>query len=132
MVYFDLFYPKIKKEIAPNFKYTVFIKVIYRGDSYAMCGYQFSFDYIYSSYITILLNIVLERLKNTLDSYNADQDDVLYVLLSFTRVDTKILSEYRLDESYVKNNKIYSCDFNLVLKSKSKNIPIYANKSYLL
>lgn len=97
-VYFNLnelnfihFTSKISSTVPKNFVYTVFIKVRYSLDSFFMAGSQFGFDFSSNSEIQNLFNVVMSRLEGYFDAYNLSEDDVIYIQISFTQIDKKLL-----------------------------------------
>lgn len=60
-----------------------------------MAGSEFGFDYSSSEKIDNLLQIVKIRLEEYFDVYDISDESILYVQLSFMRMDNKLLSQLK-------------------------------------
>src|SRR6266576_1725969 len=110
---YDLKYPafndKINSNITKVLIYIVYIKVRYNIDSFFMLGNQFGFDFSSEDKIYDLLSIVIDRLEEAFEEYSLIDESVVYVQLTFRRLDTKLLSVFSLDKSnHISNTDIIS------------------------
>lgn len=71
------FTDKIHKYVVINCLYTVFVKIRFNNDSYAMCSNQFGFDFKSNTDITILLDTVNARLNQTYEDYDLIDEDII-------------------------------------------------------
>ena len=110
----------------------MFVKIRYLVDYFGMCGNQFSFDYTNTSNIENLQTVVQGRMSDFFGNYKLFDDDVVYVQLSFRKVNIQLLSEFSLLND---NTEIDVYDF--ISKSVYKkldglsNIPVSVNESSL-
>src|SRR6266567_2557832 len=105
--------------------YTVYIKVRYNIDSFFMLGNQFGFDFSSEDKIYDLLSIVIDRLEEAFEEYSLIDESVVYVQLTFRRLDTKLLSVFSLDKS----NHISNTD---IISTKRKlNLPVSVSEDSL-
>ncbi len=126
---YDLKYPafndKINSNITKVLMYTVYIKVRYNIDSFFMLGNQFGFDFSSEDKIYDLLSIVIDRLEEAFEEYSLIDESVVYVQLTFRRLDTKLLSVFSLDKS----NHISNTD---IISTKRKlNLPVSVSEDSL-
>jgi hypothetical protein len=127
--FYELKYPafnnKINSNVTKGLIYTVYIKVRYNIDSFFMLGNQFGFDFSSEDKIYDLLGIVIDRLEEAFEEYNLIDESVVYVQLTFRKLDTKLLSVFSLDKS----NHISSTD---IISTKRKlNIPVSVSEDSL-
>jgi len=92
-----LFSKRIMAMIEGNVNYTVYIKVRYNVDSYFMVGNQFGFIYDSPRSITELYNIFISKLEDYLKEYHLIDDDIVYIEISFRKLDKKLLSDFIKD-----------------------------------
>lgn len=88
------FTEKIHKYVVINCLYTVFVKIRFNNDGYAMCSNQFGFDFKSNTDITILLDTVNARLHQTFEDYDLIDEDIIWVQLTFKQLDVKLISEF--------------------------------------
>lgn len=103
--------------------YTVFIKIRYNIDSFFMAGNQFGFNFTSNNDIYDLLSIINIRLEEYFEDYNLTDLSVVYVQLTFNKLDVKLLSEFLLD----KPNYISITDNTST--RKKLNIPISVSEN---
>lgn len=60
-----------------------------------MAGNQFGFQFQYESDILELWSTLKPRLLESVEYYNLTNDDIVYVQLSFRKVDSKLLKEFK-------------------------------------
>ena len=89
---------KIKSYLPINISYIVFIKLRYFSDNFCMCGKQFGFDFKSEDQITWLFYIVNNRITGSFEAYNMIPDDIVYIQMSFRKLDVKLLSDFILDK----------------------------------
>ena len=116
---------KVCKYVPVDFVYTVYIKVRYNVDEFAMSGNQFGFVYSYESDVKGLFSTVSARLIQTMIDYNLTEDDIVYIQVTFRQKDKKLLSEFSLDNLSL----IPKPEFSLVETNLS--IPVSINEDYL-
>lgn len=121
------FTDKIHKYVVVNCLYTVFVKIRFNNDSYAMCSNQFGFDFKSNTDISILLDTINARLNQTFEDYDLIDEDIIWVQLTFKQLDVKLISEFILDKPVL--NMISLPDKDRMLKGVK--IPVSVDKSYL-
>jgi len=122
----SVFRDKISNSIPIGCIYTVFIKIRYDYDNFCMAGNQFGFYYHSSENIDNLLQIVNIKLEEYFDTYETNNESILYVQLSFKSMDNKLLSEFQLSPqpSHITKKE------NLVT-NRNLNIPVSISKDSL-
>ena len=129
-IYYKLrFTDKIYKYVVVNCLYTVFVKIRFNNDSYAMCSNQFGFDFKSDTDISILLDTINAKLNQTFEDYDLIDEDIIWVQLTFKQLDVKLISEFILDKPVLELNMISLPDKDRILKGV--NIPVSVNKSSL-
>lgn len=103
--------------------YTVFIKVRYDQDNFFMAGNQFGFNYKSFNDRDDLLSIIKKRLKDLFEEYKLTDDSIVYIQLNFRKLDTKLLSEFKLDNS----NNISLSESSSI--KRKLNIPVSVNEN---
>jgi hypothetical protein len=119
----DCFISKIVKFIPVNSLFVVFIKLRYSNNSFIMCGNQFGFDYKNTD-LERLLYIIKDKIADSFETYNM-MDDVVYIQLSFRKVDSKLLSDFQIDK-LDDNSKMSHTDYNTIVSNK--NITVSTNE----
>lgn len=71
------FTDKIYKYVVVNCLYTVFVKIRFNNDSYAMCSNQFGFDFKSDTDISILLDTINAKLNQTFEDYDLIDEDII-------------------------------------------------------
>lgn len=97
---YSYFLQTIISNLKSNTIYTVYVKIISNQDNFYLAGNQFGFNYKSNSDITLLYDNVIIRLEDYFSSYNLDDDDILYIQLSFSVIDKKIYSKLKLDNKF--------------------------------
>lgn len=119
----------LTKYIESDVRYTVYIKVRYNEDSYFMAGNQFGFKYCSKINIDELYDIITARFEDYFSHYNLTDEDIVYVELIFRKFDTKLLSEFSINDFISKddytNNNIMNISKNML------NIPVSTYDKYL-
>jgi len=85
--------------------YTVSVKIRY-SNSFFMSGNQFGFKILNIEDLEDLEVIVKKRVNKSLDVYSLLDEDILYIQLSFKKVDSQIISEFSLKNSEIAASKI--------------------------
>lgn len=125
---YNLFSSKVTNNVIINDNYHVFIKVRYCKNSFAMCGNQFVLNYNGTNDIKILRDIVEARLNEFFAIYNVSDEDVVYVQLSFSKLNTKLLSEFALDKKSIDNKSVSETVHKQI--SDITNIPLSVNEAF--
>ena len=115
----------IISRISCGFIYTVFIKIRYNKDNFFMAGNQFGFDFKSFNDIDDLLSIVNGRLEEKFEDYNLTDEFIVYIQLSFKKLDTKLLSEFGVDNL----NNVPLLAYSGV--KQKLNIPVSVNEDSL-
>lgn len=92
------FTDNIYKYVVVNCLYTVFVKIRFNNDSYAMCSNQFGFDFKSDTDISILLDTINAKLNQTFEDYDLIDEDIIWVQLTFKQLDVKLIYEFILDK----------------------------------
>jgi hypothetical protein len=126
----DCFISKIVNFIPVNSLFVVFIKLRYSNNSFIMCGNQFAFDYKNVTDLERLLYTVKDKIADCFETYNnMMHDHIVYIQLSFKKVDSsKLLSDFQIDK-LDDNSKMSHTDYNTIISNK--NITVYTNEFYL-
>ena len=117
------------KSIPVNLSYNVFIKVRYHKDSFCMAGNQFPHNSTSTNEIDALYDVVNKRITNILEVYKLLAQDIVYIQISFRKLDVKLLSDFRLDKSDVVIDNMTKRDIDTI--SSTSNIPVSTNESSL-
>ena len=125
----DIYSDKIVKSLPINTSYNVFIKLRYFNDNFCMTGSQFGFNYNNQVQIESLFDIVKSRIATTFDVYNMTNADIVYIQLTFRKLDVKLLADFTLDKNSIVNNTMTNSEFNTI--TSSTNIPVSINEHYL-
>ena len=125
----NTFKSKIEAILPINTSYIAFIKLRYFSDSFCMCGKQFAFDYKNQEQIACLLEIVISRIANSFEVYNMSNDNIVYIQLSFRKLDIKLLTDFKLDKSSIVNDKMTSKEVSLI--TSTSNVPVSTSESSL-
>lgn len=80
-------------KISVNNTYTVFIKIRYSKDNFFMGGSPFGFPYKSIDDLTELYNILSVRLDDSFSMYNIEDNEIVYIQLSFKSIDYKSYSD---------------------------------------
>lgn len=118
----DNFIAIINSTIPKDFVYTVFIKVRYNYDSFCMAGNQIGFNFSSVNEVEVLFSTVISRLEQYLDMYNLTEQAIVYIQISFTQKDKKLLSEFSLEKP------TYISKFENILTQKSLTVPVSVNE----
>ena len=108
--------------------YTVFVKVRYNIDSFFIAGNQFGFEYKNINSINDLLSCVNIRLEQYFSSYNLTDESIIYIQLSFSKLDKKLVSEFKLEKKDHNDNKLIS--YKNITK-QILSVPVSINKNSL-
>jgi hypothetical protein len=95
---FNLILSKIEK----GYYYLVLLKVKYNNNLYFMAGKQFAFIYDDNDnhYFKALDNLhsnVTSLIDKSFENYDITEEDIVYYQLSFTKIDSKFLTDISLD-----------------------------------
>lgn len=126
---FYVFSSKIKASLPTNISYIVFIKLRYFSDNFCMCGKQFGFDFKSQDQLAWLFDIVNNRITGSFEVYNMISDDIVYIQISFRKLDVKLLSDFIIDKKSIINNSINDKEFELI--SSTTNVPVSTNEHSL-
>lgn len=88
--------------------YTVYVKVRYNVDSFFMVGNQFGFVFDSNSSLNGLFDNINDRLSDYFSYYNLEDDDIVYIQISFRLLDRKVYSGLSIDKtnlSYTSSTK---------------------------
>ena len=96
----SLFINKILSKVPKHLFYKVFIKVRYNLDSFFMAGSQFGFNFHSDLEIEDFFSIVMSRIKEYFDIYNLSEHDIVYIQISFSQKNKKLLSEFSLEKPF--------------------------------
>lgn len=118
----SLFNNRIISTIPKGFIYTVFVKIRYNYDSFFMAGNQFGFDFSSSVNIDYLLYNINTRLDEYFDVYNLSNESIIYIQVSFRKMDTKLLSEFYL------HKPDHVSIYDNIITQKKLNIPLSVNE----
>jgi len=108
-----------------NTLYTVSVKIRF-SNSFFMAGNQFGFKILNIEDLEDLEVIVKERVNKSLDVYSLLDEDILYIQLSFKKVDSQIISEFSLKNSQIVASSIKD-NQEKVVSINTANIPISVN-----
>lgn len=133
---FDLIRGKIENFLPISTSYMAYIKLRYGLNSFCMCGNQFPFDYKSIEQIESLFQIVNKRIEDTFDEYKFSNADIVYVQLSFRKLDVKLLAEFTLDKSYIKSEQMKGSDSfvkrtDVDTITTTKSVPVSLNEDSL-
>ena len=88
--------------------FTVYVKVRYNVDSFFMVGNQFGFVFNSNSSLNGLFDNINDRLSDYFSYYNLEDDDIVYIQISFRLLDRKVYSDLSIDKtnlSYTSSTK---------------------------
>ena len=94
-----------------------------------MAGSQFGLNYNNVSQIDSLFDIVKIRIASTFDVYNMTNDDIVYIQLTFRKLDIKLLADFTLDKNSIVNDNITDREINTIISTT--NIPMSTDESSL-
>lgn len=123
------FINKIENFLPINTSYNVFIKLRYFSNNFCMAGSQFGFNYNCPGQIVWLFDIVKSRIANTFDVYNMSNDDIVYIQISFRKLDVKLLSDFTLDKTLDVINNMTKTEMETI--SDTSNMPVSTDESSL-
>ena len=125
---FNVFSSKIKASLPTNISYIVFIKIRYFSDNFCMCGKQFGFDFDFKSQdqLSWLFDIVNNRITSSFEVYNMISDDIVYIQISFRKLDIKLLSDFTLDKKSIVNDNLSNKEIETI--TSSTNVPVSTNE----
>lgn len=104
----------INNNIDKDIIHTVFIKIRYNLDSFFMLGNQFGFTLHSNNDIFDLLFVIKNRLEEYFQEYNISNEDIVYLQVSFRRLNIKLFSEFKLDKlPHIPNSDILDIKNNL-------------------
>lgn len=95
-----------------------------------MCGYQFSFDYTGIQDVQGLHENVEDRIAEFYKDYNITDEDVVYVQISFRKVNIQLLAEFCLDDDSTEIDNFITKPVYKKLEGLS-NVPVSVNEFYL-
>ena len=119
------FVRSIRCSVPINRNYTVFVKVRYDMDRFAMTGNQFAFNYFHLRDIELMFETIVFKLEQHYSLYSTSQDDIEYVQLVFRVRDEILLSEFAL----VKPKHVPKKENEIVVNKLS--IPVSINQKSL-
>lgn len=99
---FNILNTKVLNCIEKNTLYTVSVKIRYRH-TFFMAGKQCGFINKELEDIKELNNIISERLTRSFEDYSLTDNDVLYIQLTFKKVNSKIISEFGISDNSIKS-----------------------------
>lgn len=94
-----------------------------------MAGNQFPHNSTSTNEIDALYDVVNKRITNILEVYKLLAQDIVYIQISFRKLDVKLLSDFRLDKSDVVIDNMTKRDIDTI--SSTSNIPVSTNESSL-
>ena len=94
-----------------------------------MAGSQFGFNYNCQSQIEWLFDIIKSRIANTFDVYNMTNDDIVYIQITFRKLDVKLLSDFILDKTLGVTKAMTKTEIDRI--SDTSNIPVSTDESSL-
>ena len=94
-----------------------------------MSGNQFGFNYNNQFQVGWLFDIVKSRIASTFDVYNLTNDDIVYIQVSFIKLDVKLLAGLTLDRNTIVKNSITDREVDTIITTT--NIPISTDQSSL-
>lgn len=89
---------------------TVYVKVRYSKDSFLMAGNQFGFKFSSVKDFQVLFNDINTRLEDYFSSYNLEDEDIVYVQVSFRLLDRMIQSDLVRDKENENINYLSSTE----------------------
>lgn len=92
-----------------------------------MYGNKYGFDYRGRDEIAELLMICRKRIAKSLEEYTFSKGSIVYVQITFRKLDVKLLTEFGLDKS--SNDIITNRDAETI--TSTRNIPVSLNESSL-
>jgi len=72
--------------------YTTSIKIRYNKELFFMTGSPFGFSYKTDEDFTYLVSIILDRLSESFEKYLLEDDNIVCIQVSFTKVDSNVIS----------------------------------------
>lgn len=88
----------VTKRISKDVDYTVYIKVKHSKDQYFMAGNQFGFIYSSIDDINDLYDLLSDRLNLYFKQYKLVNKDIVYVEVTFREFNTRLLSEFSMED----------------------------------
>ena len=101
-----------------------------------MVGNQFGFNYISNDNNLELFDLIKIKLEHYLSYYNLVDEDILYIQISFRKINKKIYSELKLDTKYLLNIDNIEVNDNFIKRDilntkKLISLPVNIDKDYL-
>jgi hypothetical protein len=117
---------KVKPMVENNRLYTVYVKVKYHVNNFFKAGNQFGWAFKNYTSINNLYEVVDKRLQDYFEYYKLTDEDIVYVQIILRELETKLLSEFKLDSIENNHNKRETIE-----TKRNLIIPISISEKYL-
>lgn len=121
----DLFINKILPTLKSGGKYTILIRLKYSDTFFKMAGQQYAMVFDHMEKLKVFHKEGIVALNSLIERYDISENHINDIQLIISEVNTKFLSDYAFDESYLEMSKSNT----KIIKNQIKLFPISdANK----